>query len=352
MADRIVGFTTTLLIAILTDRAFQMGKRGQLPSFEVAFDAPYFNWTRAADPDWLIEPLHEKANPRNYNQSVLDSKKYYAVNTINDIRLQDSLLRKDLSVIMGGDARTTLMVGNRGKTIRMFENSNYNKRLVDTGLTPHSAFGCLVNFMMQPKKEIFLPIYDQFQVMSNPDPSILKISLQIRTGDHVWGSNAGSGEAEGKALLQSLDRFFSCAQQIEDFVLQDNPGKYKSVLWYLATDSKLLRHAAVAHYGAKLVTSVYSTLEHSAKESSVCPPGQDSGACTVSGGGFTTAAAEWWMLGYAEYHVVTLYSGYGRTGAYRTLSTDRIYTIHQHAMQCTKSSYSDLEHLMYDWSGI
>lgn len=346
-----MGFTTTLLIAILTDRAFQMGKRGQLPSFEVAFDAPNINWTRAADPDWIIAPLHEKANPRNYNQSVLDSKMYYAVNTINDIRLQDSLLRKDLSVIMGGEARTTFMVGNRGKTIRMFENSNYNKRLVDTGLTPYSAFGCLVNYMMQPKKEIFLPIYDQFQAMSNPDPSILKISLQIRTGDHVWGSNAGGNEGEGKSLLQSLDRFFSCAQQIEDFVLKDNPGK-SSVLWYLATDSKLLRHAAIAHYGDKLITSVHSTLEHSAKESSVCQPGQDNAACSVSGGGFTTAAAEWWMLGYAHYHVVTLYSGYGRTGAYRTLSTDRIYTIHQHPMQCTKSSYSDLEHLMYDWSGI
>ena len=244
MADRVVGLATTLLIAILTDRAFQMGRRGKLPIFEAAFEAPSFNWSRDPDPDWLIEPLNEKANPRNYNQSVLESKEYYAVNTINDIRLQDSLLRKDLSVIMGGDARTTMMVGNRGKTIRMFENENYSKRLLDMGLTPYTAFGCMVNYMMQPKKEIFLPVFDQFERMSNLEDKILKISLQIRAGDHVWGNNANVNAEEGKSLLSSLDRYFACAQQIEDFVQADSPGKYSSVLWYLATDSKPLRHAA------------------------------------------------------------------------------------------------------------
>lgn len=270
MADRVVGFATALMIAILTDRAFQMGKRGKLPIFEAAFESPNINWSRDADPDWLIEPLHEKANPRNYNQTVLDSKEYYAVNTINDFRLQDTLLRKDLSEIMGGEARTTMMVGNRGKTIRMFENGNYVKKLEAMGLNPYTAFGCLVNYMMQPKKEIFLSVYDQFEKMSNPDPTVLKISLQIRTGDHVWGNNANINADEGKALLASVDRYFACAQQIEDFAKAENPSKYSSVLWYLATDSKPLRHAAAAHYGDKIVTSLDTTIEHSAKENSVC----------------------------------------------------------------------------------
>jgi len=273
MADRVVGFSTALMLAILTNRAFQMGKRGKLPAFEEAFESPNINWTRAHDPDWLIEPLAEKANPRNYNQSVLDSKEYYAVNTINDVRVQDSFLRKDLVPILGGDARTTMLVGNRGKTIRMFENEHYNKRLVEEmGLTPYTLFGCLVNFLIQPKKEIFLPVFDQFKQMSDVDSKVLKISIQIRAGDHVWGNNKHNSEAEGKAVLASCDRYFACAKQIETFVLADHPDKYTSVVWYLATDSKSLRHAAAAHYGDKLITSLHTTLEHSAKESSVCQP--------------------------------------------------------------------------------
>jgi hypothetical protein len=351
MADRIVGMTTTLLLAILTDRAFQMGRRGKLPAFESAFLAPNINWTRAPDPDWLIEPLKEKANPKNYNDTVLASKEYFAVNTIENIRLQDSFLRQDLVPILGGDARTTLLVSNRGKTIRMFENQHYVQRLQDMKLNPYTAFGCLLNYLVQPKPQIFLPMYDQFVQMTEPNPAVLKISIQVRAGDSVWGSNTGPhNAAEGEAVLNGVSRFFSCAEQIEKFVLADNPGKYSSVLWYLATDSRALRHAAVARYGSKVVTNPHSHIEHSAKEQSVCAAGD--AACAVSDLGFNTAAAEWWLLGYADYHVITLYSGFGRSGAFRTLTTDRIYTVHQKEVTCNKDSYSNLEALMYDWAGI
>jgi len=111
--------------------------------------------------------------------------------------------------------------------------------------------------------------------MSKPDPKVLKISIQIRAGDHVWANNHHTTAQADKdrEVLQSFQRFFSCAEQIETFVTAAEPGKYSTVLWYLATDHKALRHAAVAHYGDKVVTSLHSTLEHSAKESSVCAPG-------------------------------------------------------------------------------
>jgi hypothetical protein len=193
-------------------------------------------------------------------------------------------------------------------------------------------------------------MYEQFQQMTKPDPSVLKISIQVRSGDQVWGSNANThNPADGDAMLAGLNRFFSCAEQIEKFVLEENPGKYSSVLWFLATDSKTLRHAASAHYGSKVVTALHTHLEHSGKEQSVCTAGE---ACVVSDLGFNTAAAEWWLLGYADYHVITLYSGFGRSGAFRTLSTDRIYTVHQSAVTCNKGGFSNLENLMYDWAGI
>jgi hypothetical protein len=352
LADRLVGATTVLFIAILTNRAFQIGRRERLPNLETAFTSPNINWHRELDPDWLIEPLKDSAQIKNYNETIISSKKYYAVNTIGDIRLQDRLLRQDLSLIMGTDAETTLMVINRGKTIRMFENEHYTEQTWNKmKLNPYIAFGCLLNYFLQPKSEIFLPVYDQFMAMSSLDPTVLKISIQIRTGDHTWnGGNVKGSAADGRGWLESLERYFTCAQQIEDFVMKSNPGKYNSVIWYLTTESKSLRYAAVEKYGSKLVTSVESTLEHSAKESSVCQG--DAAACTVKDVGFATAAAEWWMIGYAQYHVVTLNSGFGRSGGFRTYTNDTMYTLDNKAIQCNAGGFSDLEHIMYDWSGI
>ena len=74
--------------------------------------------------------------------------------------------------------------------------------------------------------------------------------------------------------------------------------------------------------------------------------------CSVSSNGFTSAAAEWWMLGYAHYHVITLYSGFGRSGAYRTLEAERMYTIHQTVKECNATSFTKHEDMQYEWAGI
>lgn len=86
MADRIVGFTTVFLVAVLSDKAFQMGRREHLPVFEEAFLSRNINWTRPLDADWLMQPLSLRAERRNYNKSTLLSKQYWAVNTLDDYR--------------------------------------------------------------------------------------------------------------------------------------------------------------------------------------------------------------------------------------------------------------------------
>jgi hypothetical protein len=213
------------------------------------------------------------------------------------------------------------------------------------GLSPHTAFGCLTNFMLVPKSSIFTPLAEQFLTMADLNPDILKISIQIRVGDATWSSP--SSIEDGSASLKHFHSFFACAKEIEEFAMAE--GSYKSVLWYLATESMPLRRAAAEHYGSKLITSLRATLEHSAKEGSVC-----TGDCKVSQEGFTTAAAEWWMLGYAEYHVVSLNSGDGRSGAFRTLNKDMVYTVphNNKPIKRNKNSATDLENIMYDWSGI
>jgi hypothetical protein len=50
---------------------------------------------------------------------------------------------------------------NRGKTIRLFENSHHTNKLTRLGLEPATAFGCAINYLLKPKPEIFLPLLKQ-----------------------------------------------------------------------------------------------------------------------------------------------------------------------------------------------
>ena len=72
----------------------------------------------------------------------------------------------------------------------------------------------------------------------------------------------------------------------------------------------------------------------------------------VSAKGFAIAAAEWWMLGCADYHVITAQSGFGRSGAYRTMRADRVYMLDQTPLECTADSYTKYLELTFGWSGI
>ncbi len=352
MADRVIGFVTTFLIAYLTDRVFQIGERSPLPRMNVAFISPYINWTRVEDEPWLIEPLMHKAKVRNYNDTVLASKKYFAVNTIDDWKLQDKFLRQNLNDLIGRDVETTLLVINRGKTIRMFENTNHVEKLKHTGLTQNNAFGCIATYLLQPRLENFqLVPSEMFMSMTDPSDSVLKIAIQIRAGD--WYLENSKHDID----IKQYSAYFNCAKQIELFALadtNDTKTSYKSVIWYLVTDSLPLREATIKEYGStqKIITSLQSVIEHSSKEQNVC----NEKDCSISEVGVKTAAAEWWLMKFARYHVITEYSGYGRSAAMNSLHKNSIYTIeHNKAnrdVTCNLKTYTPLEDLPYYWSGI
>eukprot|EP01038_Epipyxis_sp_PR26KG_P017036 gene17036-23418_t len=350
LADRVIGFTTVFLFSMLTNRLFQIGDRNELTLISTAFISNSINWSRPQDQDWIIEPLKHKASQRNYNNSILDTHSYYAVNTIDDWKLQDRFLRQDLNSIFPIDYKTIFISINRGKTIRIFENSNYRIILEKYGLNPYNAFGCIVNYLIKPRVEIFHPIIDQFLKITDPNPKILKIGIQIRVGD--WQFN----KADQSINLNHFRSFFECAQQIENFAMKpsnDGTSNYTSSLWYFLSDSKQLRIAAKHKYGDKIITNTDIITEHSAKESSVCSI-EGNNNCTVSLTGYTTAAAEWYTLGFADYFVITLYSGYGRSAGFRSLKRDHIYTIKNGNGDalCNEKSFTDLENLSFDWSGI
>lgn len=337
LADRIIACVTIQMFALLTNRAFQTSIRIPLPDLGKVFSSSYISWGRGEDPEYLIEPLREKASHRQYNESIISKGEFFAINTINDIKLQDRFLRQDLNKELGS-SENVMIVMNRGKTIRMFENSYHRDDLTKMGLTPDTAFGCIANFLFEPKPEIFAPFLTELGMLK--EKNVLKIGIQIRAGDSYLMNNHHTAD------LNHFMGHFACAQQIEDFARGEN----QRVIWYLVSDSMPLRTAAKEKFGDKLVTSVGSKIEHSAKEASVCKEN-----CTTSDAGIMAAAAEWWLFGACDYHVISVYSGYGRSGAMRSLRRNSIYTIDHKGRgpaKCDNTSFTDLENLSYDWSGI
>jgi hypothetical protein len=355
MADRIIGSASIFLFGVLTDRAIQIGHREGLPSMEIPFFTPSYcslNWVREPDPEWLQEPLKHKAAVRQYNESVLSAGEFYAVNALDDYKMQDRFINSDLNQVLGDKSGTTFIVMNRGKTIRLFENPNHKDQLTQMGLNQYNAFGLMTNSLIQPRDEIFLPIFDHlFLKMTDPDPSVLKIMIQIRVGD------ASISNHNHQISLDTFSTHFNCAKQIQDFAMKTMDGngkpKYTRVLWYLLSDSLSLRKAAVERFGDDvIVTSLDSPIEHTSNE--------NSGYGEISQSGFRNAAAEWWLGGYANYHVITQWSGYGRSAAFRAMGKDAIYTINQNKNgqfspnegSCEKGKHTDLYTMFYDWSGI
>lgn len=336
LADRVIGIVTVCMVGMLTDRAFQVGHRDPLVPLQSIFDMPHINWIRPPDEPWLLEPLKHDAKQRSYNASV--QPMYTAINTIDDWKLQDKFLRQKLTDLLS-DSRTVLIAMNRGKTIRMFENTHHRAQLAAYQLTPETAFGCIARYLFQPKPEVFSHMGDLLGRLADAKGQLV-IGIQIRAGDTYLN------KADHGIDINQFHAFFDCAKQIEAFAEQ---GEAK---WLVVTDSMPLRHQILKIYGDKVITSLHTPIEHSAKEMSVC---KDSN-CVVSSEGFKAAAAEWWMYSYARYHVISQYSGYGRSAAMMSFRKNSIYTVPYKQMSktimCSNTSFTELGDLPYEWSGI
>ncbi len=327
LADRITGLVTIFMWALASKRAFQIGNVPGLRPLEDAFHSPSIDWTRPLDPDWLLEPFHENAVHFQFNDTVFPHT-FAAVNLIGS--RSDDVPDNDL-LMHHSDARVILASTNRGRTVRLFEQPTFRQALKSTGLSAETAFGCFVNYLLKPISEDFKHLHTQTSLTSNP--GVIKIGVQIRVGDAFMHKSPA---------LQDFQVFFSCAEQIEQFLSHRG-----NVLWVLASDSQQLRRSAVAQYGGKVVTADIIP-EHSSKESSVCE--RD---CQVSLDGFRTAAGKWWLLGTCNFYVISANSGFGRTAAFRSLQRNGIYVIDPLvSKKCTDGRFDHYTEVSAQWAGI
>ena len=201
------------MVSLILKRVFQIGRRDGLLNLEVAFSSPYINWSRSLDTAWVIQPLiinFPSRLGRDYTFDITMTRKFLAFNTIEDHRMQYKLTHGNIRSAIPHEYETVMMTMNRGKTIEILDNPYHTDELHRLGLTKENAFGCMINFLLQPRPQIFLPIANEFIQMATKSTKLLKIGIQIRIGDIAWHQTDNQS-----FLLHNYHPYFKCALQIE-----------------------------------------------------------------------------------------------------------------------------------------
>lgn len=323
LADKLLGIVATFYYALLTDRAFQIfeGTGPHAIPFEVAYQQVNINWTASLDYAYYIrhsEGIESRAPSHTYKyQNFLHQKNTF-----------DLLLSKWDGTSESDAVDVVLTMGNRGISQNMFQNSKIAARLSEMGLMQETAFGCAINFLFSLRPEVEQMLAVEMAILSQshhlffahaiesgtdekpvattskesisdqqvsqiqdeaPRTGILTIGIQIRLGDGAFNS-----ESTDWTLVEKMG-FFKCAQQIEDRHRLQN----QQVVWYLISDSQIVRKTAQQQFGRKIITHADAHVQHTAAHDDGSPNGKDS----LDVNGMRTAVGEHWIFGMTDFQV-------------------------------------------------
>jgi hypothetical protein len=322
ISDRFLGLGSVFMLSLVTNRKFHMGNMPETIGFNFTFDFPKKDMAVNVYDARKIKVFRYPGRPLSVlmgNDVLVNAKDPESL----------YLLSEEFSeIVLNRSYEWVYICSNRGITIPAFSLPEYNRRLSQYGLTTSTTFGCALNYLFKPKPEIFVPLLPIMREMAKPERRGLRIAIQIRTNDNVLLGNE-------HVPLKTFKMFFECARRVEQIAVRDHPPGTQAT-WFLFSDSASIRAQASALYGEKVVTALNVTIEHSAKEK-VCR-----GERCVSDVGFSTAVAEWWLLGEMDYMVASANSGFGKTAAMRGFLRDRLYFTFRRDMatDCTLSDHN------------
>lgn len=306
---------------MLTGRAFTLttAYEGMQP-FEVGYLAPNINWSTGTEHLDLLKDLlkghssHENGPPEFLTPRI---RLFNAINPehrtdIDGKGVIEMFESKNLSE-QAHDKEIVFLTLNRGISVRLFDNPYHADQLRNMGLTSETAFGCAINFLFAPKPEIMESIKPELALLKRSNT--ISIGLHIRIGDHVL-----HGDDSNTLDIEKYRNFFSCAQQIEDAMIEEGSDR-ADVIWLLLSDSRVLRREAIKTFGAKLRTRLDSKIEHSFGHQ------YTNSRAHASIEGFLEAIGEHWLFGLTDKQVVDKDSGYGQTAAYRTFRRGSVFLV-------------------------
>ncbi|RIA80736.1 hypothetical protein C1645_838153 [Glomus cerebriforme] len=266
LGDRILGMTTTFLFGLLTNRAYLADWQAPLP-LDAIFDSPNIDWS------------YDSLNP----ESVIRDLKSSEINVIDfDAQQIDNQFLLSNWTTKYPDPFIKLYT-NRGMIIRTFDSKYYAQPLKEIGLRPHTAFGCIFDYLFRPPASAmsFITKYTSLFLLNN----IFSVGIQIRA-------------REDTNALQDYKHFFHCADQLtQTYAVPDH-----KVIYFLITDSEELRNEAVQKLEHVIISGLPIKSNHSHHDH----------ADDVN-----NSIIENWILSQTDYRIISP-GGYGKLSAFHS----------------------------------
>ncbi|GAA5873501.1 hypothetical protein JCM16303_001145 [Sporobolomyces ruberrimus] len=291
IADRFLGMITTFLYSILTKRAFSISWEQPAP-FDMLFDSPHIDWSRPFTNSSSTQPQQIYAN-----ETLVKSMK-----AIDAHNWEEPQIDEFFPGFVGNysDSKTTpwlKLAFNRGVVIRSFTYDSVAPHLDNLGLNLTTAYSCLLNYLIRPKRAVLDFITQYTSVFSLPEYFV--IGIQIRTGDL-------SMYATRKDVVNTVSRhsqYFRCAESVSRTYAHPS----QKVLWYLISDSRTLERDALETYPDKVVVT-------GLKQSHVEITSGSAAWKGVKGAsdGFLRTVAESYIFAGTDFQILTLRSGFGK----------------------------------------
>jgi len=352
-ADMMLGYVSAFMWALLNNASyfitsvesfFDLSKR----SIEVSYESPFIQWNAS-----FIDT--------QYFECLLPTKDYYAhrgrtcrrgtIDIKPGVRLtythvmgvdQYKILMKNF--IRGGiQSQLYFVASTRGNTFGIFDNPEYADIMRGYGLTRHTIFPCLFNFLFKMREEVCSSACQRtvamLKVNQRSDPSIIRIGIQIRHS------------------IQTTCHF-DCIDQLLDKYDSTADGNKREVILLLICSNYEVQRAAKERYGSRLLLPegepVNVTTVHDRK-----PPQMAKDAWGLDRRAMREAARDMYLLSLTDIKVVSDRSGFALLGSilrpqeeYRMIGVDKAGKIKRNCSAFADRGGDPLSKFAYQWSGL
>ena len=195
---------------------------------------------------------------------------------------------------------------------QLVDHPRYAAKLSGMGLTIDNALGCGLDFLFAPKAAVLArvqPQMDELRLSAGSACHLPLVAVHLRTGD------AAAFDHRSQANIhRDISGPANCIENVRSYV--DNvhashlqPGDTceaiakKSSRLYIISDSVHVRRA-LKHRFPDATINMDTKPEHTSRHPE-----------NITVAGLELAAGEFWLFRMADYHIVTIRSGFGRAAA-------------------------------------
>jgi len=302
-ADCAVGAVTALYLAVLSRRALCIGRhtpqhffRPGEPSahLDAVFEQPSINWTMD-DARW-----HSHTVSKSFQMGGME--------------LQSDKVSSFLDDGACGDNSTEVFFlnSNAGLVHKLVDHPRYAAKLSAMGSTIDNALGCGLDFLFAPKAAVLARVQPQMNELRQQAANACHLpilAVHLRTGDadnferrsHSDVPRDISGPTDCIENIRShIDSVR--AKHVQPGGLCEAVATNKSRLFIISDNVQVRR--ALKHRYPDATIKMDTKPEHSFRQ-----------ADNITLAGLELAAGEFWLFRMADYHIITIRSGFGRAAA-------------------------------------